>query len=196
MFTRMMPTALAVVVLVLSGCAFTPQQAELKADVAVAATDVGKGSPVFLQVVDERPSAELGRRGTGAMEGAAITTSQDIATLFRNAIITGLTQSGFKVVSDAASALRQMRVDIRLLEYDTSMGFWTGGVHTRAALKAAATDGGKVLYENLYREEVEERVVFVPGASENEQQINLAIRRVLEKMFGDPALLSALVSTP
>ena len=76
------------------------------------------------------------------------------------------------------------------------MGFWTGGVHTRATLKAAATNDGKVLYDNLYHEEVEERVVFVPGASENEQQINLAIQRVLEKLFADRALLAALVSTP
>lgn len=196
MLARVIPAVMLVVSIGAGGCAFTPQQAELKAEVAVASTDVGHGSPVFLQVVDERPTAELGRRGTGAMEGAAITSSQDVATLFRNAVTTGLTQTGFKVVPDAASAARQLRVDIRLLEYDTSMGFWTGGVHTRAALKAAASGDGKVLYENLYREEVEERVVFVPGASENEQQINLAIRRVLEKLFGDQALLSALVSAP
>jgi uncharacterized lipoprotein YajG len=187
---RLAPLVLTLVAL--GGCAFTPQQTQIKADIEVARSDIGQGRPVYVLVTDERPTTEIGRRGTGAMEGAAITTSQDVAAVFRDALQRGITSKGFVPVGDAAGSARELRVDVRLLEYDTSMGFWTGGVHTRSALKASVLEGNAVLYENLYRDEAEERVVFVPGAAENDVQINKVVNGVLAKLFADEALLVAL----
>lgn len=188
--------ALALALIATGGCAFTPQQTELKADLAIASSDVGHGRQVYVLVTDERPTTEIGRRGTGAMEGAAITTTQDVAAVFRDAVTRGVASKGFVPVGDAAGTLRRLRVDIRLLEYETSMGFWTGGVHTRSALKASVFDGDRVLYENLYRDEAEDRVIFVPDAASNDVQINKVVSGVIAKLFADEALLTALARSP
>lgn len=196
MFLSRRLTLTAIALLPLAGCAFTPQQTQIAVTTEIPKSEIGQGHTIYLQVVDERTSTEIGRRGTGAMQGAAITTTQDVAAVFRDAVVNGLTAKSFAIAADAAGASRHLRVDIRLLEYETSMGFWTGGVHTRAALKATVTDGGAAQYDNLYREEAERRVVFVPGAGRNEVQINEVAGGVVEKMFADTALLEALARAP
>jgi len=189
-------TLLAVSILLLAGCAFTPQEAQLTVATQVDKADIGKGREVYVHVVDERTTTEIGRRGNGVMDGAAITTTQDIAALFRDAVKAGITNKGFVVVPDASGSTRQLRVDIRTLEYEMSMGFWSGGVHTRAALKATVLHNGAAQYDNLYRDEAEDRVQFVPGAKANDERINMVIDGVITKLFADEQLLSVLARDP
>lgn len=191
-------TRFFLVVLVLgltSGCAFTPQVVEIQPELDVQTSDLGRGAEVAVYVVDERDNKELGRRGTGAMKGAAITTEQDMAVVFRDAIIAGLTEKGF-VASTASSAApvgsgALLRVDIRNIEYETSMGFWTGGVHVRGSMKGTATKSGES-YDNFYQIDDEKRVMVVPGADSNEQMINTTVSAVIQEMFNDADLFQFL----
>ena len=64
------------------------------------------------------------------------------------------------------------------------MGFWTGGVHTKAAIKAVAINNGKD-YEEFYREENERRVMFVPFEDENARDINNTLSKVLMSLHHD-----------
>lgn len=189
-------TFFAVSVLALAGCAFTPQQAVLTVATQVDKADFGKGRTVYVHVVDERTTTEIGRRGTGMMDGAVITTTQDVAALFRDAVKEGISNKGFVVVPEASGSTRQLRIDIRTLEYETSMGFWSGGVHTRAALKATVLHGGAAQYDNVYRDEAEDRVQVVPGAKANNERINMVINGVITKLFADQKLLGVLAGDP
>lgn len=186
---------LLVAVVVASGCAYTAQTVVIEPKVEVAASNIGEGHPVAVHVVDERTSTEIGRRGTGMVRGAAITSEQDMAALFSDEIIKGLKAMNFDAVAvpsgSAGSGGALLRVDIRTIEYETSTGFWTGGVHVRGAMKATATRGGNT-YDQMYRVDDEKRVMVVPGADSNAEMINTTVSAVLQEMFNDAELFRFL----
>ena len=141
-----------VALLTLSGCAFTPQTANIAPFVTVMTSSEGKGVAVVVRVTDERPSKSLGRRGTAYGAAAEITAAQDIAVVVQKELIVGLKKKGFGVVDDSDGTNAKLSVEVRLLEYTTAQGFWTGGVIVRSAVKAVATKNGRT-YEKLYRTE-------------------------------------------
>lgn len=177
--------------LLLSGCAFTPQKANIAPTVSVMNSSEGQGIAVSVRVSDERPSKSLGRRGTAYGAAAEITAAQDVAAIAQKEILTGLRKKGFVATDSESSAPAQLIVEVRLLEYSTSQGFWTGGVHIKGALKAVALKDGKT-YEKMYRSEKEERVVVVPTAETNEMWINSAFSDVLTQLLDDNGLIMFL----
>ncbi len=124
-------------------------------------------------------------------KGGAITTDQDVGEVFDQKIREGLTRKGFSPRSLTEGALRSLKVEIRSLEYYTSTGFWTGGVHAKAAIKVVAGNGRKD-YEHFYRGGNENRVLLVPFAEENETIINAAVSDILQKLFSDATLFQFL----
>lgn len=175
-----------------SACAVIEQKAVLNPDLIVVESNIGHGKEIGVKVVDRRFRNTLGHRGAALLsKGAAITTNQDIGEVFAQKIEEGLTRKGFEPAALNENSSRSLQVEIRALEYYTSTGFWTGGVHTKTALKAIARNGMKE-YEQFYRVENEERVILVPSAEENEQLINTVISEVLRKLFSDKTLLQFL----
>ncbi len=170
-----------------AGCAFTPQQANIAPTVTVMSSSEGKGVAVAVRVTDERPSKSLGRRGTAVGAAAEITAAQDVAAVVQKEIIDGLKKKGFVAVEDSGASSTKLSVEVRLLEYSTSQGFWTGGVNIKGALKAVASKNGKT-YEKMYRTDKEERVVVVPTAETNEKWINGALSEVLRQLLDDNGL--------
>jgi uncharacterized lipoprotein YajG len=185
-------------VTLLVGCAYTTQQATLSPELQLSGTNIGNNATVAVKVVDERSDKSLGYRGSAYGKAAKITTGQNVAEVIYEKIVEGLKQNGFNPVPHGFNPVphskgitRALKVEIRLIEYSTSVGFWTGGVHTKSALKAIAKNNGKV-YENLYRVDNEKRIVFAPFAKENEKLINKAVSEVLQKLFGDQELIAFL----
>lgn len=174
-----------------SACAFTPQNAVIKPEVNLAKTNEGHGTTVVVKIVDERADKTLGHRGGAAFKGAKITTTQNIEGLIREEIMKGLVKKGFNPKNCNPGGKPDLKVEIRLIEYSTSTGFWTGGIHTKAALKAIARTSGKS-YEKIYRVANEERVFFVPTAEANEKYLNQLISDVLNKLFQDQKLIATI----
>ena len=174
-----------------SGCAFNPQKANVSPTVAVMASSEGKGVSVAVRVVDERPSKSLGHRGTAYGAAAEITSVQEISLIVQREITNALQKKGFSVVDYVDSANPRLTVEVRLLEYTTSQGFWTGGVQIKGALKAIATNQART-YDKMYRSEKEERVMVVPTAETNERWINEALSDVLNQLLNDNSLFSVL----
>ena len=180
--------------LAFEGCAFTPQTANIAPTVDVVSSSEGKGIIVALSVTDERPSKSLGHRGAGFSNGAEIKEAQDLPAIVQKEVTDGLRKKGFLVVDGSGSSNAKLVVEIRLLDYSTSVGFWTGGVDLKGALKAVANKNGKT-YEKMYRYDKEERIVFVPGADTNEKWINAALSNVLTQLLDDNGLTMFLTQT-
>lgn len=177
----------------LAGCAFNPQQAKLSPSVSVLPSSEGHNVKVALKVVDERPSKAIGRRGAGFAPAAEITAAEDISVVIQRSLMDGLRKKGFNPVDSTEGNGAHLTIEVRLLEYSTSQGFWTGGVHIKGALKAIAVRGANN-YERMYRTEKEERVVIVPTAEVNERWINDALTNVLNQVFDDVGLFKFLAS--
>jgi uncharacterized lipoprotein YajG len=182
---------LAGIVLLGAGCAYSPQQIKLAPAALIAPSDRGQGIVVAVEVTDERPSKKIGQRSDAYGMGAEITSHDDIAAVVAAEIKRGLIAKGYRVAKPGDKGAASLQVEIRLLEYGTSTGFFTGGIHLRSALKAEANHGGHV-YEKLYRSEREERVAIVPTAETNAQWINRSLAEAIQQLFADAALLDFL----
>ena len=171
---------------------FSDQKALLNPILDVKSENVGNNIQVGVKVLDERPEKILGYRGAASVsKGGVITTDQEVAEVFSEKIKEGLTIKGFQPTSYSDDISRTLKIEIRSLEYYTSTGFWTGGIHTKASLKAIAQNSGKE-YEEYYRGGNEERIMVVPSAEENDNFINIAVSEVLEKLFNDKKLFEFL----
>jgi uncharacterized lipoprotein YajG len=85
----------------------------------------------------------------------------------------------------------RLTVEIRLLEYSTSTGFWSGGIHVKSAVKANASRAGHS-FEKMYRGEKNEQVIVVPGDDKNEDLINESLSDVLTQVVEDKTLIMFL----
>ncbi len=177
--------------LLFNACAFTPQKASLSPSIHVTERNIGNGVSVSVAVVDERSDSTLGHRGGGFGKGAKITTDQNVADVVMGSIVEGLKRKGFNANPTQGDSQRALKVEIRLIEYSTSAGMFTGGVHTKTTLKTIANNDGK-FYENFYRVENEHRVAVVPSADVNERWINEALSEAIQKLLDDTELISHL----
>jgi len=183
---------LILLVVFAAGCAWVPQKVTIAPQLPAPASNVGNGATVVVKVLDARPSSRIGYRGLDS-KLAEITTEQELAPIFQQKIIEGLSQQGFKAVSSSEQPARVLKVEIRTLQYTTDMDFWKGTVHTRAAIQAySKTD--TTIFDQLYVAERQEAVVEAPRAKTNERLINGVISDVLQRLLGDQKLARLLAN--
>lgn len=182
---------LIVSVLLSSGCAYTSQAVTLKPEIQPPSVSIGQGKPVLLTVVDERPRSTLGTRGVRGV-GAEITVAGDLTGTVRNSLADGFQHQGFKPTSDKPTDGRELRVEIRNLDYRVTQGFWSGTLNTECGLKATCIIGSARPYEQLYRGEFEESIQFAQTAEANEKYINSAVSRAINLLLQDSRLSRCL----
>lgn len=186
---RVLLVALALTLL--SGCAFNAETVDLHPTVSSAHSTMGQGVSVAVRVVDERASQSLGHRGGAAGAAAEITTNSDVAAIVSEQVTRALQDNGFTVLGPTDQGNASLTVEVRLLQYSTSVGFWTGGVQIEATLEAKAEKSGRT-FEQMYRVKNEQRVVVVPTADTNAEWINTALGNVITRLVTDPKLLAFL----
>ena len=174
-----------------TACAFTPQAANLSPDVQVASSGVGHERVVAVTVVDERLRRTIGSRGNAAV-GANITAAQDPASVVQAAIISGLSRQGFSPTAAEGAAPRQLRVELRNLDYNVLIGLFVGTLRTEAGLKGICIVGSTRPYEQMYHGEHEESVILVQTASANEEYINAALSQAINNLLQNMRLIQCL----
>ena len=154
----------------LSGCAFTPQAIELQPKVNVVESSIGQGRVVYVNVVDERGKTTLGIRGAGV--GADLTLKGDLRTIIRSSTIGGLTRQGFSPTMETVPGARELRVEVRSLDYQVIRGFWQGTLRTTCSLKAICKQGTAREYERLHNGKYEVGVQVVQSDDRNTRFVN------------------------
>jgi uncharacterized lipoprotein len=181
-----------IIALSCASCAFTPQAVSLRPDVQVASPPMGQGRTVAVRVADERPRATLGTRGAQGV-GAQITLQQDLPSVVQSAVMDGLKRQGFAPVAAVNSTEgRELRVEVRNLDYNVIVGFWAGTLRTECALKGICILGTTRPYEQLYRGVREETVLVIQGASANEEYVNDALSKAIQELLADSKLSQCL----
>lgn len=178
------------ILILLAGCAFTPQEAVITTNVAVNESNIGNNMTVALIISDERPGKLAGNRGAGMGVGAEITLA-DVKTPVTTEVEKGLKGHGFRPSKGDADTPRRMKVEIRVVELKFSTGFFTGGYFPRAAIKAIATNN-KERMEKFYRAEKEERSVFVHTEEANNKLLSEVLSETLSQLVNDRELMKFL----
>lgn len=176
----------------LAGCTFQHQAVKIQPQVDVARSDLGKGRKVLVRVVDERPKTTLGTRGARGV-GADMTIDGEVTEVFRSAIEEGLSRQGFATTQDPLEE-RQLRVELRNLDYDVIVGFWAGTLKVDTTLKGICQQGAARPYEGMYRGEFTESVQVVQGAEANNSYVSDSVSKAINSLLGDGELLRCLTS--
>ena len=178
-------------VAVSSGCAFTPQAVLISPKVDVQASEVGANRSVDLNVVDERPRKTLGTRGVRGV-GAELTLEGDLSATVQKALVEGLAKQRFKPMTGSNPEGRELRVEIRNLDYMLIQGFWAGTLKVDISLKAICVRGTQRPYEQLHRGEFSESVQVVQSAEANNTYVSQAVSDAVNSLLKDQKLLACL----
>lgn len=179
-------------VLLLSGCAVTPETAHLEPHLKVQPDDFGHGASVTLRVLDLRESPTLGNRGFAGHRSADITPDVELSATVAQRLGQALSQEGFvvRVVNDPSSDLK---VEIRGFRYQIAQGFFVNKNQVDAVFYVLATRG-KSQYEHVYRASVEQGSQVALTADNNTAMLNDALSDVLSQICIDDGLLHTLAT--
>lgn len=178
-------------VIALSGCAFTPQTITISPRLEVATSRIGADHAVGLLVVDERLRQTLVTR-TGRDMGAEMTIEGDLQAIVRNALADGLARQGFKPQAGAGPEGRDLRVEIRNLDYRLVAGFWAGTLRVEVGLKAICIRDRQWSYEQLHRGAFDKTVAVVQGQEANNAYVSQAVSKAVNSLLNDQQLIACL----
>lgn len=187
---RHLLVCLALASVFLTGCTFKHQAVRIQPQVDVPASTIGGGAAVRVNVVDQRPKTTLGTRGARGV-GADMTIEGDLNQIFRSAIEDGLARQGFVPTQDQNEE-RELRVEVRNLDYDVIVGFWAGTLKVDCSLNAVCRQGGLRPYEEMHRGQFTESVQVVQGAEANNRYVSDAVSSAVNSLLSDQQLLQCL----
>jgi uncharacterized lipoprotein len=182
----------ALAMLLVSGCAFQQQAIRIQPQLEVAESTVGAGRNVRVNVVDERPKSTLGTRGAQGV-GSELTIEGDLVATIKGAVEEGLRRHGFVPVQADAGG-RELRVEIRNVDYGINVGFWAGTLKVDCSLKGICQRGSLRPYEQLHRNEFKESVQVVQGQEANNRYVSSAVSGALNALLNDRELMQCLAT--
>lgn len=181
-------------VLAAGGCAWTSQELHLRPAPHPPPISVGEGRAVYLDVVDARGTAVIGRRAFGA-GGGKILVGEDLVGVVRDGLSQGLRQLGFKPKERLEPGTAQLRVEIRQISYSVTQGMAVAVLHIGVAIHASCSGGKSDPLERLYGGEHDDHLVVAQSTSQNEQYVSDALTQALEQLLRDDALTNCLAKT-
>jgi uncharacterized lipoprotein YajG len=176
------------------GCAFASHKpVVINPKLSTEESAVGQNQQVCIRVVDERLHQTLGTRGVGDI-GAEISVEEEFPLRLQKALTDGLRQKGFRPVDNLPLDGRELRVEIRNLDYKLIMGFWAGTLRTECNLKAYCVLEKLHNYEKLFRGEYTESVQIVQTEEANQRYINTAVSNAINALLQDERLMHCLAT--
>jgi hypothetical protein len=124
--------------------------------------------------------------------GATITTAGDLASVVQEALADGLRRHGFNPVMGQIPEGRELRAEVRGLDYTLSQGIFGSTLRAESTLKGICVIGSTRPYEKTYRGEHEETIHIIPTDSANEEYLNLVLSLSIQRVLQDTQLIQCL----
>jgi len=174
----------------LRGASFPEQLAERAAQLELPAMalcdrDGVYGAPRFY--------AQGVEKGVEPIVGAELTLEGDLVSTVRTAVEEGLRRHQFVPVATDADG-RELRIEIRNLDYGINVGFWAGKLKVDCSLKGICQRGDARPYEKLHRSEFQESIQVVQGQQANNHYVSSAVSEALNALLNDRELMQCLAS--
>lgn len=180
----------------ISACVVPAESITLQTQVNVPKNQIGRGRPVFISIVDDRPSEYLGSRVGARGAGGKISLSENNLADIRSQVEKGLLQNGFKPTDIPNEKIqRKMAVHLVGLQYNWRPGDFYGVVTITSIVSVTAENDGEE-FQNIYRAVNNYKIVFTPTLREDTAHINATLSDSLDKLLNDSRLIKFLASRP
>ena len=187
------------VLLVVSGCALSPQTVAVLPAIDVRAEPIGRGRDILLEVLDQRPQQVIGARG-GVYDTATITPRTDVVQGVEQALAERLQASGFNVsqgnTDSETVAELSLRVAVLTIDYQAQAGAQLGTplvneIKLSAEIEALVVNNNR-RRAGQYQALSQRRQLGYPNAEENEIMINDVLAKALKQLLEDRSMLELL----
>jgi uncharacterized lipoprotein YajG len=183
----------AVAAVVLSGCASTaPQNVRLDPPLQVPASQIGQGRVVQVVVTDNRLRKTLGIVGDLGGRYATVSVEDDFSNLVYQRIAAALRDKGFTVVPTPAADARNLDVEVRDLQYQSTKDGVVYKTEVKALVAGRARNGSET-YDRVYEAGETRSGPLLPDAADNAKAVNAVVAMTLEDMINDEKLTAVLV---
>lgn len=174
----------------LSACAYSPQQIIIDPAIDLKSENYGAGRPVNVSVEDVRENKVLGSRGGIYEKTSLITIKNNLTEAIAGAARAKLATQGFNVNSDDQNAAA-VKIKIEKLSYDLPKDSMMKKVSLESILSVEASMGGES-YTGRYKTNSERQTVITPTMGRNQEMVNTLLSDTLVRLFSDPKLKAFL----
>lgn len=173
------------VLLVLTACAYSPQQVEISPAPLVNAESYGQGKSVAVKVEDRRENKVLGSRGGVYKDTSLVTVKNDLPAAVAAVTRASLAMQGFDV--NNADPQAEYRVLIDELQYDVPASTVMSQVDLKARVRVEVV-AGQQRYQGQYKTETQRKVFGNPSPEKIQQLINELLTDTLARSYQDQKL--------
>lgn len=182
-------TVLALVWVLMAGCAYSPQQITIRPDVRPEGERYGEGRSVLVTAEDQRAVKVIGTRGGLYAETSTISVANSLTDAVAQAASAKLAAQGFSINSLQTDAV--MNIIIDEISYDVPESKITKTIKLAAKLRVELNSGDKT-YTGQYQTQSEQQALVSPSAEKNEKLINDLLSKTLQRVFVDPKVVNFL----
>jgi uncharacterized lipoprotein len=187
---KIISTVLIMFVLVIGGCALSPQVIVIDPDLYVEKTSTAT-KPVILRldVVDGRSSEFIGTRGGIYEETSDISTDPNMNASISRKLATTLNSMGYMVARQGEASDAALTVRITSIDYKINKEKVLYKVETKVDIQAVCRKGTRE-FTGGYSAIRKKEYVKVPSMGQNETIVNEAVSVALQTMLKDADLFA------
>jgi len=177
---------------------------DLKPEVYVRVSNIGKGEKLVVRVKDTRSQKAISKKETNlevvsdsAIDTVNIYASTSVRDTVSDKIMAGFERMGFHPSKHGSNSSRMITVEISKLQMNYqrgSMGIKIPEIHAQmeTILRVQASHGDQS-FKNTYSIRMTKSHRMLTGKFKNERLINNSLSMAIQKMFDDPELLRFLL---
>ena len=185
-------SAVFAALLLVSACAYSPQQLTINPVIDTTDQPYGNGRSVAVLVEDARSEKVLGSRGGTYKDTSVITIANDLAEAVAGAARAKLAVQGFNVnANNSELPGAQLKIIIDQLGYQMPEQSLRKKVLLSSVLRVEASAGNET-YTGRYDTETEKQTLVTPNMEKNQTMINEVLSETLERLFADEKLKTFL----
>jgi uncharacterized lipoprotein len=188
MLNRALLGLIALLGVLLVGCANSPQQLRPIPKITAAITPVGQGQPVSVRVVDGRSSPDLGTRGGLYPETSMVSVQgQDILPRLQAEAEAAVRLMGFTPTPNAYNA-PQLTITLADLKYQSPKDkTYVTEANISASIRADVQNSVR-RYSGRYGASLNQRFGMAPNQETNTKLVSDVLSDALTRVFKDPTI--------
>ena len=191
MSLRIVFTAFLTLFIFSSGCAKN-HRVFINPSVPIHHSDIGKGLPVAVKVIDIRSNNVISKwQGGLKVRKFTVISQGDLKDIFTIRIKQGLTKLGFSPKNFSSKTERVLKIEILNIKSRYQENIPWMNVQVKADVRATCQNQEKRLSKIFTSKK--KRFDITPATFPNEKLLNASLSEIMGKIFSNPSLIACLV---